>query len=124
MKILKYIAIDFLGILSIYALNAILYPYLGRSSAYVELVLVCFFVGLLFSHSVAHGLSIGTEYVVMLLATLYMIGRPLSAPISDILKVGIIGPMLPFIPIGLFAGFVGGQIKKYRNKKNLGRIRW
>ena len=117
MKILKYIAIDFLGIPSIYLLNIKLYPFLGEAAPYIEIIVVCFFVGLFFSHSVAHGVSIGTEVILMLMGILFMIGRPLSAPLSDILKVGIIAPMLPFIPTGLIAGFVGGQIRKYTKKQ-------
>jgi pheromone shutdown protein TraB len=117
MRILKYITIDFLSILSIYILNIIVYPHFGRASSYIEIAVVCFFVGLFFSHSVAHGVSISTEDILMLMGILFMIGRPLSAPLSDILKVGIIAPMLPFIPTGLIAGFVGGQIKKYTKKQ-------
>ena len=112
MKILKYIAIDFLSILSFYVFNAILNPFLGSASTYILIVVVCIFIGLLFSHSVAHGVSIGTEVILLYMAILFMVGRPMSAPISDILKVGIIGPMLPFIPTGLFAGLVGKQIRK------------
>jgi hypothetical protein len=116
MMILKYIAIDFLGILSFYILNAILYPYLGSPSTYIVVIVVCFSVGLLFNHSVAHGVSIGSEVILMYMIILFRIGRPLSAPISDVLDVGIVGPMLPYIPTGLFAGLAGGKIRKKRKK--------
>jgi hypothetical protein len=117
MKILKYIAIDFLSILSIYILNIVVYPNFGRASSYIEIVVVCFFVGLFFSHGVAHGVSISIEDIFLHMTILFMIGRPLSSPVSDILNIGIIGPLLTLIPTGLIAGFVGGQIKKYTKKQ-------
>jgi pheromone shutdown protein TraB len=92
-----------------------LHLYLGGTSDYILIVVVCFFVGLFFTHGMAHGASISAEVILLYMAILFMIGRPMSAPLSDILKVGIISPLLPFIPTGLFAGFVGGQIRK--NKK-------
>jgi hypothetical protein len=118
MKVLIYMAIDFLSTLSIFALDTILQPYLGGTSDYILIAVICLFVGLFFTHGVAHGASISAEVILLYMAILFMIGRPMSAPLSDILKLGIISPMLPFIPTGLFAGFVGGQIRKNRKRQS------
>jgi hypothetical protein len=120
MKILIYIATDLLSTLIIFALSIKLQYYLGGSTDYILIGVVCLFVGLIFSYGLAHGGSIAAEIIALHMAILFMIGRPMSAPLSDVLNLGIIGPMLPFIPTGLIAGFIGGQIRKYRKKEDKG----
>jgi len=116
-KIPLYVAIDLLSTVVIFGLGMKLHYYLGTGTDYIVIAIVGLLVGMAFSHGMAHGLSISAEVILLHMAILFMIGRPLSAPLSDILRLGIIGPLLPFIPTGLFAGFVGGQIRKRKRQK-------
>jgi hypothetical protein len=117
MKILKYIAIDFVSTFSISILGMILQSHIGGAlSNYMLIAIVCFFVGLFFTHGTAHGVSISVEVILLFLIILFMIGRPMSTPPSEILKGEIIGPLLPLIATGLVAGFWGEKIRK--NKKD------
>ncbi|MGE5892982.1 MAG: hypothetical protein ACM34I_02895 [bacterium] len=112
MKILKYLGIDFLGVVIFFLLQQFWNPYSTGSDlvTYVEMFIVCFTVGILFREGPLHGISMSFEIMFIVLVVLYMVGRPTSTPVSELIRRGIVFPLLPLPLIGLVAGFVGEKI--------------
>ncbi len=113
MKILKYLGIDLLGIVSFFLLQQFWNPYNTGSDlvTYVEMFMVCFMVGMIFTKGSLHGVSISFEITFIVLVILYMIGRPTSTSVSELIRRGVVFPLLPLPLIGLLAGFAGEKLK-------------
>jgi hypothetical protein len=124
MKILKYLGIDFLGIVSFFLLQQFWNPYNTGSDivTYVEMFAVCFIIGMLFNKGSLHGVSTSTEITFMVLTILYMIGRPTSTPASEMVRRGIVLPLLLLPLIGLIAGFAGEKLKAVLGRKKRGNL--
>jgi hypothetical protein len=60
----------------------------------------------------AHGVSLSIEIIVLQITVLYMIGKPVDTPISEILNKEIIIPLIPLLPIGSLSGYLGGKVRK------------
>lgn len=113
MKILKYLGVDIVSILSIIILDMIFRDYFSNPELrYFLLFIVCFLVAIIADKGYFHGISISSEIIILQLLILFMIGSPVSMPLSKVLNQEIIIPHLPFIPIGFLSGFLGEKIRK------------